>query len=230
MRKTSRMYARRIGARCSGPSEPSTAAGPSIRGHRSMVASSTPASESHSKYDAASTRLLCVRARIVRCALEKSRDAQERVDDGRVEMCALTADDELDGVVVRQALAIQRPGANGIVHVDERHDPARDRNRRAAQALRVSGSVPTLVMRIYDVLRHLERGIVAHADARFGLEDDVPAESGMFPHFRELLWGQRPRLVEDVIGNAHLPDVVQRRQAREQIDPFAREIGAEIRL
>ena len=42
--------------------------------------------------------------------------------------------------------------------------------------------------------------------------------------------GQRSRLGEHVIGHAHLADVVQGRQAREEVDPFAREIAAEVRL
>ena len=61
----------------------------------------------------------------------------------------------------------------------------------------------------------LERRIVAYAHPRLRLEDDIPAESRMFPHLRELLRGQRPRLVEDAIRNSHLTDVVQRRQTRD---------------
>ena len=56
----------------------------------------------------------------------------------------------------------------------------------------------------------------------------VAAERGMFAHFGELIVGERARLVEDVIGNSHLANVVKRRQAREQFDPFAREIGVEV--
>ena len=82
------------------------------------------------------------------------------------------------------------------------------------------------MVRVDDVLRQLQRHVVAHADARFGFHDHFATELGMAAHLELLLGGQRARLVEDAIGNADLADVVQRREAGEQIDPFAGQVVA----
>jgi len=50
------------------------------------------------------------------------------------------------------------------------------------------------------------------------------------PHLGELLGVERSLLVQDAVGHADLADVVQRSQARQQLDPFGRQVGMEARM
>ena len=85
-------------------------------------------------------------------------------------------------------------------------------------------------MRVDDILRHRQRHIVSHPDSRLCPQDHLATKLRMRAHLHQLVGGQGPRLVEDVIANAHLADVVERRETREKIDAFGCEMGAEIGL
>ena len=67
-------------------------------------------------------------------------------------------------------------------------------------------------MRVHDVFRHRKDGIVSHSNLPLGFDNHVASQGGMRSHLRQFLWGQRTGLVEDVIGNADLSNVVQRRE------------------
>jgi hypothetical protein len=117
-----------------------------------------------------------------------------------------------------------------IVDVDYRHDPADDRDRLTAQSLRVAGAIPAFVMRVHDLLRHLECLIVTHPDALLRLQNDIAPEHGMLPHLRQLVRRQRAWFIEHLIANPHLADIVNRRERREQVDALAGEIWPELRV
>src|SRR6185295_19365229 len=96
----------------------------------------------------------------------------------------------------------EAPRGSGVVHVDDRHQPSRNWNVRASQALWISSSVPPLVVRVDDVLRHLQRRIVAHAGLLLRLENHLAAENGMLLHHSTLVFGERAGLVEHAIRDA----------------------------
>ncbi len=83
---------------------------------------------------------------------------------------------------------------------------------------------------VHNILGHGENHIVRHADVPLCMHDDVAAMGGMFAHFIDLLGRQRTGLVQQPIGHTDLADVVERREARQQIDPFWREIVTESRM
>jgi hypothetical protein len=161
---------------------------------------------------------------------ETRRDADEGLHHRRIEVRCPAFDDELDRVVVRHRRPIQRPGGGRVVNVDDGHHAALDWNFPAAQPARIPGAVPSLVMGVDDVFRHRENRVVAHADAAFGLQDHFVSVLGMPLHLLELVGSQCAGLIQDVIGDADLADVVQRRQARDQIDPFGRQVALIFRI
>src|SRR5207342_1962986 len=83
---------------------------------------------------------------------EGGRDLDEGIDDRGIEMRALPRDDEADRIVVRHGGAVGATGGHGVVDVDERDEPAGNRNRPSAQALGIAAAVPFLVMCVHDLL------------------------------------------------------------------------------
>src|SRR5436190_21732833 len=86
------------------------------------------------------------------------------------------------------------------------------------------------MMRVDDVLRDREDGIIAHAHPLLRLENHFSSEHWMFLHLRTLFFRERAGLVEDVIGNADLADIVERRETGQEIDPLRRQVVAKIRM
>src|SRR5213593_220405 len=100
----------------------------------------------------------------VREVLEILCSFDEGLHDRRIEMCAFGCDDEVHHFVVRYRLTIHVPSGGGVIHIYERHHSALDRDLLTVETFRVAGSVPTLVVRVDDVLRHAENLLVACAD------------------------------------------------------------------
>ena len=85
-----------------------------------------------------------------------------------------------------------RPAADdGVVGIGERDDAGTQRDGLAAQAIGVAGAVPALVV-VADDRREVARQSQRVADAL--------ADLGVLAHDAELVVGERPRLVEDVLG------------------------------
>ena len=80
------------------------------------------------------------------------------------------------------------------------------------------------LVRLPDSNGHNGHGATMTANG--SMSGDLTTKLRMPAHLRQLVGCQRPGLVEHVIRNAHLADIVERRQAREQIDEFGRELRA----
>jgi hypothetical protein len=69
---------------------------------------------------------------------------------------------------------------------------------------------------------------MSFAIARIASQDYLEPELGVAPHLDELLRRERARLVEHLVRDADLADVVQRRQARQEVDPIRGQILTEV--
>src|SRR5262245_60547860 len=83
-------------------------------------------------------------------------DVDECIDDGRIEVRASLADDHGHCRIVRQGLPVHSTARQRVVDVDHRHDAARNRNVLASQPARVAMSIPSLVVRVHNLLGHLQ--------------------------------------------------------------------------
>ena len=105
--------------------------------------------------------------------------------------------DERDRRSMRARLVIGTRRQQGIVKVDDPDDPPRDGNRLAAQAFRITGTIPPFVMRIDDVLGNGQRRIVTNTGGLLRVENHVSTVDGVSPHLGEFFGRQRSRLVQD---------------------------------
>ena len=135
-----------------------------------------------------------------------NRDAPVDLDEGgdhaRVVHAAAALAQDLQGRRLRHAAAIRTIRRERVEAVDDRQDPRADRDVLAADAARVAGAVPVLVMAVHD--RH--DGI-----RELHEREDVRADVDVALHLLELRVRQLARLVEDVLGHGQLPGVVQQR-------------------
>ncbi len=76
---------------------------------------------------------------------------EEHIDYNRVELGARPGSDDLDRFFVRERIFVASFGAERIVYIRNSHDPGRKRYFFALQTLRISGTVPTLVMGESDI-------------------------------------------------------------------------------
>ena len=127
-------------------------------------------------------------------------------------MRAIPLHDQLHGTLVRKRSAVAPCRRQGVVRVDNRHQPSGDWDLFAFQPARIPLAIPTLVMRVDDVLGHRERLVVASPRTLLCSRDHVQAVDGMLLHLGEFIGGEGPGFVEQVVWHAHLTDVVQRRE------------------
>ena len=99
-----------------------------------------------------------------------------------------------------QRLAVGALRGHGVEGVADGDDPRSKRDLLAGQAVRVARAVPALVARADDRADRLQGGRGA---------EDALADDRVAAHELPLGVVQRPRLVQDRIGDGHLPDVVQ---------------------
>ncbi len=112
--------------------------------------------------------------------------------------------DHLEGLLVRQRVAVTALHRQGIEKVDQRDESSGDRYILSAQSARVAAAVEFLVVMQRDLSGQVEKrdpGAAEYSRAVFGVA------SHLFP----FLGRQCSRLLEDRIRNADLPDVVHRR-------------------
>ena len=110
-----------------------------------------------------------------------------------------------------------------VVDVHHRHQPAGQRNGRAAQAARIARSVPTLVVRVDDFLGRASTSLSctpARCSALSRLSWPSVACRFISAYSSSVRW---PGLVQHGVGDADLADVVQRRQRGDEIDALGRE-------
>ena len=139
---------------------------------------------------------------MVLARLTGSDDGNERIDDARFELGAPTGDDVVDRVGRRPRQLVAMDRDQRVVHIGDGDETTAQRNRVALQGTRVAAAVPPLVVRDGDLGGQLDqRGLAAG--------EDGGADGRVCLHHLELGVGQRPRLLEDVVGHANLAHVVQ---------------------
>src|SRR5437870_13563646 len=97
-------------------------------------------------------------------------------------------------------LLVGAPARQGVKAVGDGDDAGQERDALASQSVGVAAAVEALMMaadRGEDFLATDNRG------------QDALADNGMIPNKQVLRQSERPGLVQDRLGNAHLADVVQ---------------------
>src|SRR5262249_3713949 len=83
-----------------------------------------------------------------------------RVDDVGIEMGGHLLEDHLHRLVVGDAILVDSLAHQGVVDVDDGDQASGDRDLIAHEAARVASAVPSLVMRVDDVLGQPEEDVV----------------------------------------------------------------------
>src|SRR5712691_8315201 len=130
------------------------------------------------------------------------RDADETIDDGRIELSALGEDEPTNRLLEGQPLTVRPVGGHRVERVDHRHDAGADRDLRAGEARGVARAVDVLVMMEHEQARPLELR---------EQPDNRPAVLRVLLHQRPLLVGEPGGTLQHRVGNPHLADVVQQR-------------------
>ena len=112
-----------------------------------------------------------------------------------------------EGVLV-DTLACQ-----GIIDVSDGYDLRGDRDGIALEAVRVSATVPALVMPAADGVSHLDKGLILKG---FQIFDHLCADQGVRLHDLEFFPGQLAGLVQDLLIDAELTDVVESGGVRDE--------------
>ncbi len=131
------------------------------------------------------------------------RHREQRLDDGGIELRPRVVAQLLHRDLERQRAPVGAIGRHRVEGVARRDDPGGERDRVAGEAVRVAAPVPALVRRAHDDADVAQQAadLVEHPLAL----DRVRA------HQRPLRVVQRPRLVDDRVGDDDLADVVQQR-------------------
>jgi hypothetical protein len=106
---------------------------------------------------------------------------------------------------------------------------ADDRDVVAGEAVGIAAAVPLFVVPVGDFLGQGEE-LQRHLDVLLGLLDGFAAQSGVRLHHHPFVGRERPGLQQDVVGNADLADVVQRRRAAQKVDVAVAEGGGKARM
>ena len=166
------------------------------RGPRPRDGRSTAWSPASMPAAAASSAATCSSARWCGQVVE---DADERLDQLRVELRAAAAAQLRDALLVRERRPVHAARRHGVVGVDQAEQPGDERDLLAGQAVGVAAAVVALVM-------------VAHAGHVLVVQqrlDDLGADGRVLLHQRPLLVRERPRLEQHAVGHGDLADVVQ---------------------
>ena len=128
------------------------------------------------------------------------------------------AGNRADRVLVSHSGPIRSPAHHRIVGIDQGDDAARHRDRLAAQSAGIARAVPSLVVGVDDLLGDGEDFIVVDAGQRLGPEQALVAETRVPAHFLELRRREGARLAQYRVADAHLADVMKRRQRGDEGD------------
>jgi hypothetical protein len=142
-----------------------------------------------------------------RCGV--AQDFKQRRCDPRIELRS--------GAVAQLAASLhlthRRPvwpvGSHRLVSVAGEHDPGRQRDLVACEAVRVTAAVPTFIL-VPDRARNL-------AEAGDSAEDPL-ADHGVLAHQRQLTCVQRAWLEQNLRQNPELADIVQDRHVAELLE------------
>lgn len=153
----------------------------------------------------------------MRCSMTDTVDSAKRSWPGKGKVARLL---DRKGVLV-DALGNQR-----VEDVGRRHQARRDRNRVAPQAVRIARTIPSLVMRTGDLLRHAQEFDRRVVGVLFRLLDRLIAEVAVRFHDFPFLRGQPAGFEQDFVADSHLADVVQRSGFVEHLDvPWCQKVG-----
>ena len=155
-------------------------------------------------------------------AAELSLERAEGGHDVGVEVLPAALPDHPARLLVAERGSVAALRRQRVVEVGERDDACREGDGRATEAVGVAAAVPPLVVRPRHLDAHSQelvgRMAFEHLGERVGAERAVPL------HLAELLRGQLSGLQQDGVGNADLPDVVERRRLEEVVDEGARQV------
>jgi hypothetical protein len=130
---------------------------------------------------------------------------------------------------MRHRLLVDSMADQRVIDVRDRHQPRRDRDRVARQALGITRAVPFLLMRESDFLGDPQE-IDIGAERSLGMFDRVPAQRRVRLHDLKFFGRELVRFQQNPVGNADLADVVQRRRFVEHLDIGVGEEGAKARM
>lgn len=133
---------------------------------------------------------------------------EQTVQQQRVKGAALTVQDHLDRLLVRDGILVHANARQRIVHVGHRNHLCGDGDIVALKAVGITLAVPALVVSTRNLVRIFHKRIAGVMAAQ--LMQHVGADRGMRLHNLELLGREAPGLVENRIVNRHLADIVQR--------------------
>ena len=144
-------------------------------------------------------------------------------------MAAPAVDDDVVGFLVGEGGLIDAFAGDRIEDIGQGHQAGGHRDGIAGQGIGVAAAVPFLVVVAGDLLGDGEEFDRLFCIG-FGLGDGVAAQFGMGLHDFEFFRAQLAGLLQDVVGNADLADIVQRRRAGNRIDAAFIEVIAETRV
>ena len=127
-------------------------------------------------------------------------DFLEHLEDGGIELSSHVAPHHVERFIVRKR-HLERPARNErVVDVGDGKDARGERNLLAGEAVRISRTVPALVVRLHDR---------AHFPREIEFAQHLGADHRMTLHQGPLFRRQSSRLVQDRWGDLELADVVQ---------------------
>ena len=145
--------------------------------------------------------------------LQRGHQFEEHRHQVRVERPARLLPEQQQRQLAGHPLVVGTVARDRVEVVGHGQDAGAARDVLAAQAERVAGAVPALV-----VAEHQRRHGVRERDVL----DDLEAHLRVDLHLPELLVGQRTGLREDVLGHGELADVVEHGGRRDALDLFVR--------
>src|ERR1041384_4354559 len=133
-------------------------------------------------------------------AVEATAERDPRGDDRRVELAARHPFEFFHRARRGHGRPVRPVGGHGVERIDDGEDARRERDGLTPETFRIPRSVVHLVVVANELGGDLEEG-----DAG----DELVADQWMGAHDPPLGRGERAGLVEDRLGNAHLPRIVQ---------------------
>ena len=151
---------------------------------------------------------------------ELQRPIEQALEQQRIERAALAVYDHPQGglVVIRGLVAAH--ACQRVVHIGNRNDLRRNRDRLAGQTVRIAAAVIALVVPARDLIRGLEQRLLIRERQAV---QDIRADRRVRLHDLEFFLCQLAGLVDDLIRNADLADIVQRGRIGDQLNILLRQ-------
>ena len=146
--------------------------------------------------------------------MEIAADGEEGIDHVRVEMAAPPLGEQGDRGRAGQGLLVRPTRGQGVEDVGDGEDPGHQRDRLPRPPLRRAAAVKLFMMRAHDL------GGVGEPHRPL---DDVEAVPDVLLHLAELLFVEAAGLEQDVVANADLADIVEKRPLDQGLDVAGRQ-------